>query len=56
MLDTVGPEILVVNRNEKSISLKEDELVVLTPNQEIDASSEVLPISYNGLSKVGKYY
>lgn len=53
MLDTVGPEVLVVNRSEKSIPLQEDEFVVLTPNQELEASSELLPINYDGLSKVG---
>ncbi|XP_050935708.1 pyruvate kinase 2, cytosolic-like [Cucumis melo] len=40
MLDTVGPE--------------EDGFVVLTPNQELEASSELLPINYGGLSKVVK--
>lgn len=52
MLDTVGPELQVVNKSEKSISLKADATVVLTPNQEQEASSEVLPINFDGLSKV----
>ncbi|KAA0036916.1 pyruvate kinase 2, cytosolic-like [Cucumis melo var. makuwa] len=32
----------------------EDGFVVLTPNQELEASSELLPINYGGLSKVVK--
>ncbi|KAF2289799.1 hypothetical protein GH714_038679 [Hevea brasiliensis] len=54
MLDTVGPELQVVNKSEKSISLLADGLVVLTPNQEKEASSEVLPINFDGLSKAVK--
>lgn len=52
MLDTVGPELQVVNKSEKSISLQADGVVVLTPNQEQEASSELLPINFNGLAKV----
>lgn len=52
MLDTVGPELQVINKTEKSISLQEDAIVILTPNQELEATSELLPINYNGLSKV----
>jgi pyruvate kinase len=52
MLDTVGPELQVVNKSEKSISLQLDGFVILTPNQEIEASSELLPITFDGLSKV----
>ncbi|KAL0537779.1 hypothetical protein IC582_026765 [Cucumis melo] len=55
MLDTAGPEVLVVTKV-KFISLQKDGFVVLTPNQELEASSELLPINYGGLSKVGKYY
>ncbi|OAY40937.1 pyruvate kinase 1, cytosolic [Manihot esculenta] len=51
MLDTVGPELQVINKSEKSISLLADAFVVLTPNQEKEASSEVLPINFDGLSK-----
>ncbi|KAJ9184396.1 hypothetical protein P3X46_004127 [Hevea brasiliensis] len=54
MLDTVGPELQVINKSEKSISLQADALVVLTPNQEKEASSEVLPINFYGLSKAVK--
>lgn len=52
MLDTVGPELQVVNRSESAITLKEDEKVFLTPDQGQEASSDVLPISYAGLAKV----
>lgn len=52
MLDTVGPELQVINKTEKSISLQEDAIVVLTPNQELEATSELLPINFTGLSKV----
>ncbi|XP_052173901.1 pyruvate kinase 2, cytosolic-like [Diospyros lotus] len=54
MLDTVGPELQVVNITEKSISLKEDGIVVLTPHQGQEASSDVLPINFSGLSKAVK--
>lgn len=52
MLDTVGPELQVINKTEKSISLQEDAIVVLTPNQDLEATSELLPINFTGLSKV----
>lgn len=51
MLDTVGPELQVVNKSETSISLVADAFVVLTPDQDKQASSELLPINFNGLSK-----
>lgn len=52
MLDTVGPELLIVNKSEKPISLEEDSLVILTPDQDREATSDLLPINYSGLSKV----
>lgn len=52
MLDTVGPELQAVNKSGKSISLLMDAAVVLTPNQDLEASSDVLPINFDGLSKV----
>lgn len=52
MLDTVGPELQVVNKTERSIPLKADSLVVLTPDQNKEASSNLLPINFSGLSKV----
>ncbi|XP_040372055.1 pyruvate kinase 1, cytosolic isoform X2 [Rosa chinensis] len=51
MLDTVGPELQVVNRGEKIIELKGDGLVILTPDQGQEPSSELLPINFDGLSK-----
>lgn len=55
MLDTVGPELQVVNKTGKEITLKEDEMVTLTPNLEQDASSDLLPINFSGLAKVSKF-
>ncbi|PSR98485.1 Pyruvate kinase [Actinidia chinensis var. chinensis] len=54
MLDTVGPELQVVNNSEKPISLQEEGIVVLTPDQGQEASSDVLPINFPGLSKAVK--
>ncbi|XP_074564790.1 pyruvate kinase 1, cytosolic-like [Curcuma longa] len=51
MLDTVGPELQVVNKSEKAISLEADASVILTSDQEKEASSELLPINFTGLSK-----
>ena len=56
MLDTVGPELQVINKSEKAITLKADGLVTLTPNQDQEASSEVLPINFDGLAKVRSLY
>lgn len=52
MLDTVGPELQVINKSEKAISLLADGTVILTPDQSQESSSEVLPINFSGLSKV----
>ncbi|KAM1027355.1 hypothetical protein FF1_040121 [Malus domestica] len=54
MLDTVGPELQVVNRSEHPISLQEDTLVVLTPDQDKEATSNLLPINFSGLAKAVK--
>ncbi|KAE8038734.1 hypothetical protein FH972_011212 [Carpinus fangiana] len=54
MLDTVGPELQVVNKTEHPISLQADTLVVLTPDQEKEATSNLLPINFKGLSKAVK--
>ncbi|XP_073013148.1 pyruvate kinase 1, cytosolic-like [Typha latifolia] len=51
MLDTVGPELQVVNKSGNAISLEAGALVVLTPDQEREASSNLLPINFSGLSK-----
>lgn len=52
MLDTVGPELQVVNKIEKTITLEADGTVILTPDQGQEASSEILPINFDGLAKV----
>lgn len=52
MLDTGGPELQVVNKSENPISLQADSLVVLTPDQDKEATSNLLPINFSGLSKV----
>ena len=52
MLDTVGAEMQVVNKSEKAISLQADAFVVLTPHHDQEATSELLPINFDGLSKV----
>jgi len=54
MLDTVGPELRIFNRSEEPIVLEIDAFVTLTPDQTKEASSEVLPINYAGLSKTVK--
>ena len=52
MLDTLGPELLLVNKSEHPIALEEDSFVILTPDQDKQASSDLLPINFSGLSKV----
>ncbi|KAI7738259.1 hypothetical protein M8C21_014425 [Ambrosia artemisiifolia] len=54
MLDTVGAEMQVVNKSEKAISLQQDANVILTPDKGQEASSEVLPINFDGLAKAVK--
>ncbi|KAG5556626.1 hypothetical protein RHGRI_007033 [Rhododendron griersonianum] len=54
MLDTVGSELQVVNNTEKTLQLQEDGKVVLTPDHGQEASSEILPINFSGLSKAVK--
>ncbi|KAK1276071.1 hypothetical protein QJS04_geneDACA010060 [Acorus gramineus] len=54
MLDTVGPELQVVNKSEHSISLEADAFVVLTPDQNQEASPQLLPINFGGLAKAVK--
>jgi pyruvate kinase len=55
MLDTVGPELQVVNKSETPISLEENGTVVLTPHRGQEASSSLLPINFSGLAKVSTY-
>lgn len=52
MLDTVGPELQVVNKTERPISLQAETMIVLTPDQDKEATSNLLPVNFNGLSKV----
>jgi pyruvate kinase len=52
MLDVVGPELQVVNKTDRPIKLKADTLLVLTPDQNKEATSNLLPINFSGLSKV----
>ncbi|CAA0830415.1 Pyruvate kinase family protein [Striga hermonthica] len=54
MLDTVGPELQVVNKSGEAITLKADDNVILTPDQGQEASSEILPINFAGLAKAVK--
>ncbi|KAK4431083.1 Pyruvate kinase, cytosolic [Sesamum alatum] len=54
MLDTVGPELLIVNKSEHPITLEEDSFVILTPDQDKEATSNLLPINFSGLSKAVK--
>ncbi|KAF3642615.1 putative nucleomorphin-like [Capsicum annuum] len=54
MLDTAGPELTVVNTSEKPIALKADETVTIIPDKGEEASSEVFPINFDGLSKAVK--
>jgi hypothetical protein len=52
MLETVGPELQVVNSAEIAVSLEENGIVVLTPHQGQEASNSLLPINFSGLTKV----
>lgn len=52
MLDTVGPELQIENKTDHPITLEADTLVVLTPDQNKEASSNLLPLNFTGLSKV----
>ncbi|CAK9159610.1 unnamed protein product [Ilex paraguariensis] len=54
MLDTVGPELQVVNKSKHPISLQADSFVVLTPDQQREATSDQLPINFSDLSKAVK--
>jgi hypothetical protein len=52
MLDTLGPELQVFNKNGAPIELEANAFVTLTPDSSREASSEVLPINYAGLAQV----
>ncbi|KAL0322014.1 UNVERIFIED_CONTAM: Pyruvate kinase, cytosolic [Sesamum calycinum] len=49
-----GPELLIVNKSEHPITLEEDSFVILTPDQDKEATSNLLPINFSGLSKAVK--
>lgn len=51
MLDTVGPEVQVHNKTGIPIKLKADDRIVITPDTTKEPSSEILPITYSGLSE-----
>ncbi|GLC56042.1 hypothetical protein PLESTB_001058300 [Pleodorina starrii] len=53
MLDTMGPEIIVLNRPEAPISLNAGQTLTLTCNKSASASANVLPISYPSLAGTG---
>ncbi|XP_045828863.1 pyruvate kinase 1, cytosolic-like [Trifolium pratense] len=54
MLDVVGPELQVVNKTDRPITLEADTLLVLTPDQNKEATSNLLPVNFSGLSKAVK--
>ncbi|KAK4754548.1 hypothetical protein SAY87_002652 [Trapa incisa] len=54
MLDTGGPELQVVNKTQRPITLEADSSLVLTPDQSREATSNLLPINFSGLSKAVK--
>ncbi|MFS7926173.1 putative selenium-binding protein [Helianthus anomalus] len=56
MLDTTGLELLVINKGNHPIPLEADSFVVLTPDQEKEATSDLLPVNFGGLAKVIVYY
>ncbi|KAL8142983.1 hypothetical protein V2J09_016015 [Rumex salicifolius] len=51
MLDTVGPEVQVHNKTGNPIKLKAEDRVIITPDTTKEPSSEILPITYGGLSE-----
>ncbi|KXZ54190.1 hypothetical protein GPECTOR_5g285 [Gonium pectorale] len=53
MLDTMGPEIIVLNRPEHPISLTAGQTLTLTCNKSAAASATCLPISYPSLAGTG---
>eukprot|EP00878_Enallax_costatus_P004218 GHUV01004448.1.p1 GENE.GHUV01004448.1~~GHUV01004448.1.p1 ORF type:complete len:578 (+),score=172.79 GHUV01004448.1:112-1845(+) len=53
MMDTLGPEIVVINRPSEPILLQAGQTVLLTCDSSKQASSSVLPISYPSLAGTG---
>ncbi|KAI3890821.1 hypothetical protein MKX03_036274 [Papaver bracteatum] len=54
MLDTVGPELQVVNKSERWIALKDESSVVSTVDQDKEATSNIFPGNYDGIAKALK--
>ncbi|KAK4761232.1 hypothetical protein SAY87_006125 [Trapa incisa] len=54
MLDTGGPELQVINKTQRPITLEAESSLVLTPDQNREATSNLLPINFSGLSKAVK--
>jgi pyruvate kinase len=52
-MDTLGPEIIVINRPAEPIDLQAGQTVILTCDSSKQASSSVLPISYPSLTGTG---
>ena len=52
MLDTLGPELQIYNKNEKPIVLEIDATVTITPDTKQEASSKILPINYPEFANV----
>jgi pyruvate kinase len=54
MLDTVGPELQMINKTENSIPLQEDNFIVLTPDLDKEATSSLLSMNFTELSTHGE--
>jgi pyruvate kinase len=54
MFDTVGPELQIVNKGERTIVLEADGFVTLTPDLSKEPSSEFLPINWPHLADAVK--
>ncbi|EFJ14750.1 hypothetical protein SELMODRAFT_234443 [Selaginella moellendorffii] len=54
MMDTLGPELQIINKSETPIAIDVDAFVTLTPDQSKEASSKYLPINFPNLANVVK--
>ncbi|KAK9291115.1 hypothetical protein L1049_009302 [Liquidambar formosana] len=54
MLDTVGPELQICNRNGNPIELEANNHVTITTDVTKEPSAEVLPVNYSGLAETVK--
>lgn len=48
-MNMVGAELQVVNKSNNPISFLIDDFVILTPDQQHETSSKLLPINFDGL-------